>query len=48
MQVFDFRWKPGGVFLGVSLGIDICPPDPNGCHLLALFAWIINEFENYS
>ena len=35
MQVFDIRWKHGGVFLAVSLGIEIHPPDPNGCYLLA-------------
>ena len=44
MQVFDLtemknmfhpRWKPSGVLSGVSLGIKIHPPDPNGHHLLA-------------
>ena len=36
MQLFYLRWKPGGVLSGVSLGIKINPPDPNGRHLLAL------------
>ena len=44
MQVLDLRWKPGCVLSFVLLSITIHPPDPNGRHLLALTAWIINEF----
>ena len=41
MQMFDLRlkkifgWKAGGVLSGVSLGIKIHSPNPNGRHLLA-------------
>ena len=34
-NMFHIRWKPGGVLSGVSLGIKIHPPDPNGRQLLA-------------
>ena len=39
MQVFDPRWKAcfisDVVLFGVSLGIKIHLPDPNGCQFLA-------------
>ena len=34
-NMFPLRRKPGGVSSGVSLGIKIHPPEPNGGHLLA-------------
>ena len=43
-NMFHLRRKLGaGVLSGVSLDIKIHPPEPNGCHLLALDCMIMNN-----